>query len=187
MAGQKTQRKLRIAAVLISVLVIGLMSAYFFTAKEAQKRLPPEKIIVYHGLPADMDITAEISMGGKVSALEATDEALRLTEEQKENFYVPYNIKAQLHSDKGGYRDLSWRIERDGVQYFILADGFKRSDKISLIIDGQIVFTIPFDWSGRIELPIMLIRGMDTTACITIEESGSTLNFCHYATAGKAA
>lgn len=187
MAGQKLFKNLPLAAVLVTALALAGAAAYFLAAQqEAQKRLPAEQIITYTGLPAGMDVSAEITMGGKTRALETTGKAFLLGDKQREDFYVPYNIKAQLHSDKAGYRDLSWRIERNGAQYFILADGFKRNDKISLSIDGQTVFTIPFDWSGRIELPIILIRGENTTACITIEETGDTLGFCHYTTGAAA-
>lgn len=187
MADRKTSKNLQLAAVLVTAVALAGVAAYFFKVPgEAQKRLPPTQIITYQGLPAGTDITAEITMGGKTRTLETTGKAFSLSADQREDFFVPYNIKAQLHSEKRGYRDLSWRIERNGAQYFILADGFKRSDKISLSINGQAVFTIPFDWSGRIELPIILRTGMDTTACITIEESGDALGFCHYTTGGAA-
>jgi len=187
MAEQKAPKNLKLAAVLVTTLALVLTALFFFNApKKTQKSLPPEAIISYQGLPADTTITAEISVGGKTRALTTTDKAFLLTPEQREDFYAPYNIKAQLHSEKNGYRDISWSLQSNGAQYSILADGFKPTDKISLSINGQTVITIPFDWSGRIEVPIILRTGMDTTTCITIEESSETLGFCHFAT-GRAA
>src|SRR5688500_12495778 len=113
------------------------------------------------------------------------DESLSLTPEQREDFKLPYIMKTTLKTGKNEYHDISWTIDKRGVEYYILADGFAPSDKITLIINDQPAYTIPFDWSGRIELPIMLIIAEDTKTCIDIHESKEKLSFCHMTTGKK--
>jgi hypothetical protein len=181
MAGQKTQKKLRIAAVLAGLLALVLISPYYFTAKEEQKREAPERLLTFAGLPADADIKATLTMDGRTVELASDGDGLVMTPELRENFTLPYTLQMTIRS-ANGYRDFSWRIDRRGVDYYILADGFKREDKITLVIEDQPVFTIPFDWSGRIELPIVLQYAFDTTVCIFIREGSNAAKtgFCHF-------
>lgn len=182
MAGQKARKNLQLAAVLAGVLALALAGAYFFGAsKEGQKRTAPERILTFAGLPAGADIKATLTMAGRSFELGSDGEGLVMTPELREKFRLPYTLQATFRSGDD-YRDLSWSIDERGVEYYILADGFKPEDKITLVIEDQSVFTIPFDWSGRIELPIVLQYAFDTTVCIFIHErsNASKTSFCHF-------
>src|SRR5688572_9791063 len=134
MAGKTALQKFCIAAVLI-VILLGASTAYFnFLIKQKQQaRLAPDKIITFSGIPADTTLTATLSMGGKTEDLINDAKSLSLTPEQKEDFKLPYILKATLKTDKNEYRDISWKIDKRGAEYYILADGFSPEDKITLI------------------------------------------------------
>jgi hypothetical protein len=186
MVGQKAQKNLLFAAVLTGVLVIVLMAMYFYIASKEQKREAPDTLLTFTGIPANAQMKATLTMAGRAADLAVGDDSVALTPELRKDFKLPYILQTTIRSGDS-YRDLSWRIDKRGAEYYILADGFSPNDKITLLINDRPVFTIPFDWSGRIELPIIALVAEDTKACINIVEAKETLAFCHFLTGKKAA
>lgn len=183
-----SNKKAKILSVVLALLFLTAYFTNFFHFEEVKEfhRDVPTDIITYEGLKADMVINASLEMNGTVSQIDTKDGNFSLSQEQKVKFRLPYTVKATLTSGNGQYRDISWSVDTRGVDYYILADGFKPENTISLIMNDQKLYTIPFDWSGRVELPIHLIIEADTKACIEIDEGHQKLDFCHSITGRKA-
>lgn len=183
-----TKKNIKILFTAITTLFLMAYFTNFFHFEEVREfhRNVPADIITYEGLTSDMTINASLEMDGNVRPISIRDGHFSLNSEQKIKFKLPYMIKATLQSGDGQYRDISWNVDARGVDYYILADGFKPENTISLIMNDQKLYTIPFDWSGRIELPVHLIIEADAKACIEINDGSQKLGFCHYI-AGKRA
>lgn len=173
------------AAIVIAVLVaaLGYLASILVFQHEANvKRSPPGTIIEFTGLPEGAAVDATIHMNGRTRALPYADGKLVLTPEEKADFALPFTIAATLRTPDEKYHDFTWKIDARGVEYSVTADGFSPKDKIMFSLDGSPSVDIPFDWSGRIEIPAMLIIAKNTKACIEIWASGKLLGACHMVT-----
>lgn len=183
-----SKKNVKVLLIPLAVLFLGAYFLNFFKFEEVKEfhRDAATDIISYQDLPENMMIRASLEMDGAVSPLDTSDGHFSLSTEQRVKFKLPYAIKATLQSDNGQYHDISWSVDARGVDYYILADGFKPEDTITLTMNEQKLYTIPFDWSGRIELPIHLIIEADAKACIEINDGSQKFGFCH-AIAGRKA
>lgn len=181
-----SKKNIQILLVVVGVLFLSAYFLNFFRFEETRefRRSSISEIITYEGLPEDMEISAMLDMNGTVSTLDARDGKFSLNMEQRANFRLPYKIEATIKGPSGDYRDMSWKVEENGKDYFVLADGFSPDDTITLNMNDDKIYEIPFDWSGRIELPIQLIIKSDTKTCIDIKTQPKTITFCHF-TAGQ--
>lgn len=175
-----------VTALVIAIVVAVPLIFYSNKDKLPVQKQAPDVLISYEDLPEKSIVTATLSMRGKVTDLENTGNGFILTPEQKKDFSFPYSIKATLKSGDD-YRDISWNIDNRGVAHKILLDGYKPQDRVTFIMNGQKVYTIPFDWSGRIELGSMLIVSEDSKPCFSVDDNGKTYGFCHYIRGKKAA
>lgn len=183
------RRKIKTAFIIAAaVIACGYMASIgMFERKLEAKRLPPEYLVSFTGLPDDPKLQATIQIGNKTSAVPFTDGKLILTEEQKKGFTLPYRLKVTFQTADEKYHDFIWDIDSQGVEYYITVDGFSSNDHILLALDGDTSLDIPFDWSGRIVLPIMLIIAKDTKSCIEIWNKKNLLGACHMITGKKTA
>ena len=170
----------------LAVILLGAAYTFLFLSPEKKQpgfvRLPPHNIITFSGFPEGTKVTANLRMGKKDYPVTVVENAFVLTPEQTANFSFPYTLTSSFQYPDGTYRDFSWDVDSRGVDYEIVSDGFKRHDKISLVIDGQRgPENVPFDWSGRLEFPIGVRVYTDVKTCIEIVEAASKdlLNLCH--------
>ncbi len=183
-----SKKNIQIFLLSLGSLFLGAYFLHFFkfeNAKEFHRDVTAD-IISYEGLPENMTVRASLEMDGAVRSINTSDGHFLLSQEQKLEFKLPYIIKATLQSENGQYHDISWSIDARGVDYYILADGFQPENTISLIMNEQKLYTIPFDWSGRIELPIHLITKADAKVCIEIYDGSQAFEFCHTIVGSKA-
>ncbi len=177
----------RIKALLLLSSVC-FLAAYLFLVKTKEEqtgeyRKAPSELITFQGLPADTQVNATIEMNGKILDLSVNDAAITLDQQQQSDFKLPYKLKAILNYPDGTHRDLSWTVDSRGANYEILADGFNPDDLITLRLNESTgLDKLPFDWSGRIELPIVLEVYKNITSCIDVYETNrkETLSFCHF-------
>ncbi|MFA5593035.1 MAG: hypothetical protein WC989_06960 [Micavibrio sp.] len=189
MAGKKY---IGIAGIITGLVLIGAYFAYIKYDHDMAvfTREAPDILVTYEGIAPDQSFT--VRLGSSRFSVEGRNGELRLSDEQKAVYKLPVTIEAAITGANDRFHDFAWKIDRQGVDYAITASGFSPDDRISLIMDGQRVYTIPFDWSGRIELPIILILDKDTKACIEIKQAAandtdSPIGFCHFITGRKAA
>ncbi len=172
----------------LAVLLLGAAAALVFLAQEQELpqtgyiRLPPQKIVSFSGFPDGTKVSANMRMGKKDYSLDISENSFVLTPEQIENFGFPYTLTASFQYPDGTYRDFSWDVDKRGVDYEIVSDGFKQQDRIRLVIDkAPASQDLPFDWSGRLEFPDGVRVYTDVTTCLEITETASKnhLNLCH--------
>lgn len=188
MAGFLNYNKTSFLLLALGALAVGIYGYFVLKpAPEERRRIPPAQIITFSGITPGTIQGAWLVMNGAESPVLYKDNALELSEEQIARFSLPYEIKLSYKTADNSFKDISWRVDERGVEYFIRADGYSPKDKISLFMKDQKVYTIPFDWSGRIELPILLIIAEDTKACFEIEEDGKQVSACHFITGKKSA
>ncbi len=85
------------------------------------------------------------------------------------HFTVPYTIQAKWQDKDGSYRDALWSVDKRGVGYTITLDGFEDGQTVSLMVNNDTpVKKTPFDWSGKIEFPVLLHDDKDFSVCVDI-------------------
>lgn len=184
-----SRNALKIISVTAAVAAFAFCTFVFIKSaqlgSEPSERAPPETIISYRGLPAGSVINATLSMSGKVESLENTGSGFTLPADSKKSLSLPYSIKATLKTGDD-YRDFTWEIDGRGIAYNIVIDGYTPRDKIAYSMNDQVVYTIPFDWSGRISLSSMLLLEADSKPCFDISEGEQSYGFCHFVRGKKA-
>jgi hypothetical protein len=184
MAGFFKNHKISIGLLIAGVAALCLYT-YFYgqQAHYEPRRTPPEKIITFSGIEIENIKSATLLMNGKTEAVGYDSNALELSQDQISSFSLPYEIKISAQGKNGSFKDFSWRVDERGVDYHALIDGFSPRDRVSLFVNEQKIYTIPFDWSGRIELPVLLIIEEDSKICFDVEQAQENrINFCHFIT-----
>ena len=184
-----SRNALKILSVTAAAVAFAFCTFVFMKAGQqvsgSAERPAPEILISYRDLPAGSLINATLSMSGKVESLEDTGSGFTLPRENERSLSLPYSIKATLKTGND-YRDFLWEIDSRGVAYNIIIDGYTPRDKVTYSMNDQAIFTIPFDWSGRIGLSSMLLLEADSKPCFDIHEGEQSYGFCHFVRGKKA-
>ena len=183
MAGGFQSNKIFILTLLLAAAGLAAYALFIFrSVPEERRRTPPEHIITFSGIEKNSIARATLTMNGRESPILFDDRALRLSQEQIANFTLPYEIRLNLQ-EGGEYYDIFWKVDSRGAYYDIGLDGFSAKYKITLRLNEYIgLEKIFFDWSGKIELPIVLESFSDIEACVDIFKENSkkpVILLCH--------
>lgn len=134
-----------------------------------EKRFSKSEILEFKSFSALNEIKISLKNRHGVYDLQIEDGVGLLPPQAVANFSVPYILQAKWQDKKGEYRDVVWTLDKRGVGYNIALDGFEDGQTVSLIVnDDTPIKNTSFDWSGRIEFPVLLHDDKDFSVCVDI-------------------
>lgn len=168
-----------------SLVLIGIFTVLHFTMEA--RRIAPENILTFRGLPAEASVEIFFKDKDGTRQLALTDGVVKLPEDLREKFSLPYRLNATIRGIKGsGDIDLVWELDREGRVYDAVLSGFSPEDRLDFNLnDIRAHRDVPFDWSGRFKVHFILLTGVDTNACAEIKGSGDAFSVCHMITGKK--
>lgn len=146
--------------------------------KDTQRRYVESDIINFKNFSDASNL--EITLKNKSGIFDLTfkEQSIVLPPNVVKNFSLPYVVTAKWQ-EKDQYKTILWSLDQRGVAYNIVLDGFSTKDNVSLSINKSYPFKkLPFDWSGKIELPSLLPPDKNMDICIEIETNNS-FSVCH--------
>lgn len=164
---------------LAAVLLFAVAAAVFYIRLEERKRTQPPEFLVFTGLPESTKIEAVLTTRAGTTNLPVENGTALLSDEQRNNFYLPFQLDAHLQDKDGKYQDLTITMDAAGVHYNVLFDGFRPQDKIFIEMNGAESSADDYytDWSGRYLAELVFNRGEDANVCIRIRTK-TPFGFC---------
>lgn len=174
--GQKIRTVLTLAALMLAIAYAGFI--LYQNQLEARKRIQPREFLVFSDLPNSTKINATLETRNGSVPLAIEKNTVMLSEEQRSNFYLPFKLSVTLQGEDGTYYDLVFALDRRGIDYTVLLDGFRPKDHIIITMnDAESPGPDYTDWSGRYLAAMNLNLGENMSACLRIETK-KPFGFC---------
>ncbi|PZO88414.1 MAG: hypothetical protein DI626_01815 [Micavibrio aeruginosavorus] len=181
MQGQKIQKD-RIKTIggiaLLVCALLAIAAAFFLINLEERKRVQPPEFLTFTGLPESTKIEAVLTTRSGTVSLPVENGIAVLSEEQRNNFYLPFKLDVHLQDKDGKYHDLTITMDSAGVHYNVLFDGFRPQDRIYITMNGAESSADYYtDWSGRYLAELVFNIGDQANACLRVETK-TPFGFC---------
>ncbi len=161
----------------VAVIYMGVMTYTYIQHNKG--RATQAQIVTFHGLKNISGFKAVLKNHTGTNELELKDDAIFLPPQIVETFSLPYELSASWLEKDQSYRDIKWAVDKRGVDYTVILDGFDPDDTVSISFDGDYPFKdYSFDWSGKIEIPALIQADKDFKICVDIQSKNS-FSFCH--------
>lgn len=168
------------------LLAASYMTIMLYTqAMHVKERFTAAEIVTFKHLDDISNFKSVLKSYAGSYDLSLKDNVLMLPPAAVESFILPYSLSASWSEQDQSYRDITWTLDKKGVEYLVTLDGFDADDTVSISFNDEYPFKdLPLDWSGKIEIPAILHPDKDFKICVDVAGKDG-LSFCHHVVGQK--
>jgi hypothetical protein len=176
--------RLATAAVFLAVLLLG--AGWLVTQNLKGFVYPAPHLMTFLNLSPNASLSATLENGRSVTPLVLDGDTIKLPDDQK-RLNRSYVIRLTL-KEGDVTRDIALKVVKGDEGVRVIADGYDPENLMTLSIDNVSFFQdVPFDWSGKLELPSVVTADQNVNVCVTIKTQAPPFGFCHVVAARKKA
>lgn len=176
----------RFAALALIFILLAAVAAWLVFRGQNSFAYPAPYLGTFLNMPEGVSLNAVLENGRKVTPLGLDEGGNIKVPETQSLLNQSYIIRLQLNDGQETAKDIALKVVKGDEGIRVFADGYAPENLMTLSIDNVSFFQdVPFDWSGKLELPSVIAADQNVHVCFTIKTTAPPFGFCHVVAARK--